>query len=55
MQTQTVGDRIEMLCDQLDISRRKFADKIEENPSTIASIVRTVIRTCVLNALQGRN
>lgn len=40
MQTQTVGDRIEMLCDQLDISRRKFADKIEENPSTIASIVR---------------
>jgi len=40
MEVQTVGERIELLCEKLDISRRKFAEKIAENPSTIASIVR---------------
>lgn len=40
MEVQSVGERIELLCERLDISRRKFAEKIEENPSTIASIVR---------------
>jgi transcriptional regulator with XRE-family HTH domain len=37
---QTVGDRIDLICEALDISRRKFAERIEEKPSTIASIVR---------------
>ncbi len=37
---QTVGDRIDLICEALDISRRKFAERIQEKPSTIASIVR---------------
>ncbi len=37
---QQIGERIDSLCAALSISRRKFADKIGENPSTIASIVR---------------
>jgi transcriptional regulator with XRE-family HTH domain len=37
---QQIGERIDMLCEALDVSRRKFAEKIGENPSTIASIVR---------------
>jgi len=37
---QQIGERIEVLCMALGISRRKFAEVIGENPSTIASIVR---------------
>lgn len=37
---QTVGDRIDLICEALDVSRRKFAERIQEKPSTIASIVR---------------
>ena len=37
---QQIGERIDTLCGAMGISRRKFADKIGENPSTIASIVR---------------
>ena len=37
---QTIGKRIDLLCSELDCSRRKFAEKIQEKPSTIASIVR---------------
>ncbi len=40
MEIQSVGLRIELLCEKLDISRRKVAERIAENPSTIASIVR---------------
>jgi transcriptional regulator with XRE-family HTH domain len=35
-----IGERIDVLCMALGVSRRKFADIIGENPSTIASIVR---------------
>jgi hypothetical protein len=37
---QQIGERIDVLCMALGISRRKFAEVIGENPSTIASIVR---------------
>jgi transcriptional regulator with XRE-family HTH domain len=37
---QLIGERIDVLCMALGISRRRFAEVIGENPSTIASIVR---------------
>jgi transcriptional regulator with XRE-family HTH domain len=37
---QQIGERIDVLCMALGISRRRFAEVIGENPSTIASIVR---------------
>lgn len=37
---QQIGERIDALCMALGLSRRKFAEIIGENPSTIASIVR---------------
>jgi len=37
---QQIGERIDALCMALGLSRRKFAEEIGENPSTIASIIR---------------